>query len=724
MNFITKITRHELVTGSFYLFFGGLVGSLLSFIFNLFLARTLSYSNYGIYTSLLSLQTLLIIPSSILTTIIVRFATTYFSKKEEDKASIFYKKMLLVGGIVAFLIFFAVAALSNLILLYLHLKDIRLVLIVAVTIAFSYLGAVNRAFLRSLMKFSYIAFTNLAGNLSRIVLGGVLVLLGFSVSGALVGVMVVPLTIFLLGFLPLVFLLKKHTNNKKIRMDTREILSYGIPASIGLISLSSFISSDVILVKHFFSPVLAGYYGGLSIIGKAIFYFTGSISLVMFPLIVKRYTKGENYKNVYFLSLFLVALPSIAVAVFYFLFPRFSVNFFLGGKEFLNIVPYLGLYGLFITVFILLNITISFLLSLKKTVIAYLVAFFAFFQIVLIYIFHSNFYQIIYVSLFCVSSLLILLWIYWITIEMVESRTLFNKIRLYLNKNSFLYRKLRDFYLEWCFSFLYKIAYFKNFKRKVALFYPEKPRPWSTLFKSFHLLGYKITSDLTQKASVVINYEDKTFGTTDATLKKLTKIRYVINANCKDISKEKVEKVFKVVFGYGLLINPTTYKDRYLKKSNLNTMHDGIILNKPEKPTKGYVYQKLINNETEKKGIFLDLRVPYILGKIPLVYLKYRPFKSRFSTYFDARVDSPEIIFSKNEIIQIKKFCKLMGLDYGELDILRDNDDKKLYIVDVNNTPSGPPHHMRKEDSMKALTITSETLFKEIQSKKYGNKID
>jgi hypothetical protein len=33
-------------------------------------------------------------------------------------------------------------------------------------------------------------------------------------------------------------------------------------------------------------------------------------------------------------------------------------------------------------------------------------------------------------------------------------------------------------------------------------------------------------------------------------------------------------------------------------------------------------------------------------------------------------------------------FCQKLGLDYGELDVLRDRIDRQLYIVDANNTPS------------------------------------
>ena len=42
-------------------------------------------------------------------------------------------------------------------------------------------------------------------------------------------------------------------------------------------------------------------------------------------------------------------------------------------------------------------------------------------------------------------------------------------------------------------------------------------------------------------------------------------------------------------------------------------------------------------------------------------------------------------VFSKQEQILILDFCKGMGIEFADLDILRDNGTGKLYIVDVNN---------------------------------------
>ena len=47
-------------------------------------------------------------------------------------------------------------------------------------------------------------------------------------------------------------------------------------------------------------------------------------------------------------------------------------------------------------------------------------------------------------------------------------------------------------------------------------------------------------------------------------------------------------------------------------------------------------------------------------------------------------------VYSPHEIGRIIQFCNKMGLDYGELDIIRDDEEGRIFIVDCNNTPGGP----------------------------------
>ena len=49
-----------------------------------------------------------------------------------------------------------------------------------------------------------------------------------------------------------------------------------------------------------------------------------------------------------------------------------------------------------------------------------------------------------------------------------------------------------------------------------------------------------------------------------------------------------------------------------------------------------------------------------------------------------------------------------LGLDYGEIDVLRDRNEGKIYIVDVNNNPAGPPEPISALDGNLAIVRLAE----------------
>jgi len=405
MNFLSRLIKHELISGSFYIFAGGMVANVFAFFLNLFLARNLSYADYAIFASLLSVITLAAIPAGSINTVIVKFATDFFVKNENDKLKIlyllFFKFVLGLSLFIIFLFFIFSVPLIN----YLHIDNVWYVIVTGFVISSFYLNTLNTAFLQSLLKFKFMALLNILGGSIKLVVGVILVILGYKVFGGLGALFSMTLGMYLVAYLPLTKILKEKSLDKKISLNTKQMFSYAVPTFVTVLFLTSFTSMDVILVKHFFSPHTAGFYAGLSLIGKVIFYFTAPIPAVMFPLLVKRHATGKNFVNLFYLALILVILPSVAITAFYFVFPNFVINLFLGGREYLYVAPYLGIFGLYLTVFSLVNVCVSFFLSLNKTNIFIFVVLAAIFQIILIYIFHSNFYQVIGVSLF-VSVLL------------------------------------------------------------------------------------------------------------------------------------------------------------------------------------------------------------------------------------------------------------------------------------------------------------------------------
>ena len=204
-----------------------------------------------------------------------------------------------------------------------------------------------------------------------------------------------------------------------------------------------------------------------------------------------------------------------------------------------------------------------------------------------------------------------------------------------------------------------------------------------------HRAGYKLTTNPHKKFDVAFSFEDTTIKVEDDTHSHLRETTSFINGKCLDISKVRVENVFRDIFGYSMMIDPRTHIGSYVKKSDTNGLHDGQILTEPTEPESGYVYQKLINNLVDKDRV-RDIRVLVIGATIPFITYRYRSTQTRFHHTSEIAVTVPENEFSPAEIETILRFCNTFGVDYGELDILRDNDDGKIYIVDVNITCGGP----------------------------------
>lgn len=305
MNFIKRIIGHELVAGSIYLLFGSIFSNLFAFLLNLFLARNLSYADYAIFASLLSIIYLAFIPANSLSAIVVKFATKYFIHKEIAKISAFYKLSFKFTFSASFIVFIVFVILSYPIITFLHINNIWYGIILAATVSVFYLNSLNLAFLQSFMKFGFISFINTFSGIIKLIVGVILVLAGFQAFSGLWSIFFMTLGSFLIAYIPLrQFIFTK--SNQVIKLPKREILKYSIPAFLTTLFLTSFTSTDVILVKHFFSPQQAGFYAGLSLIGKVIFYFTAPIPLVMFPLLVKRHSSGINFVNIFYGSLLLV----------------------------------------------------------------------------------------------------------------------------------------------------------------------------------------------------------------------------------------------------------------------------------------------------------------------------------------------------------------------------------------------------------------------------------
>ena len=251
--------------------------------------------------------------------------------------------------------------------------------------------------------------------------------------------------------------------------------------------------------------------------------------------------------------------------------------------------------------------------------------------------------------------------------------------------------------------------------RKKVLFYPDRPAPLFVIYKIFLSLGFHLTTNPSEHCDIAVKWRN-TIGTgnpffpPEAALEELAHNRRdlkILNMNCNDVSKKRVSAVFEEIFGYSTSVDPGIYSGKCVMKSNWNGLHVGEIIDCPTEVRKeGFVYEKLINNEVGN-GLVQDIRVPIFRKTIPFVYLKFRPVHERLvdrcHTLSKTVMAEVSELLTEEEVEKINQFCEKIGLEYGEIDILRDRDNQKIYIVDVNNDPFGPPSPISGDYSSTAI---------------------
>lgn len=238
-------------------------------------------------------------------------------------------------------------------------------------------------------------------------------------------------------------------------------------------------------------------------------------------------------------------------------------------------------------------------------------------------------------------------------------------------------------------------------------FAPERARPWYLIWAVAKAAGGQLATD-PARADVVMHFEDATFSpnTPPAATRRDAKL---INFNALDVSKTRVAAAFETAFGYSLAIDPAAHVGPAVEKSEVNGAHDGRIVTCPTPALPKRCYQKLIDSRGADPDLVDDLRTPTVGGVPAVVFIKRRPVAKRFqNTNSEVLLRTPEQVFSRDEIANIGAFSRDLGLDWGGLDILRDRNDGRLYIVDANKTDMGPPIALNLADKLKATRLIAE----------------
>lgn len=375
-----QLLKHSLV-----IFIGSIVAGILNYAYQLMMGRILGPADYGVLGALFSIIYFATFSFGAIRTIAMGFTSGHNDYGKMNSFLWLCLRKLAFYGLIG-LVLFSLA--SPFVAEFLNIP-LSLVLLTGIFLFLSLLAPVPMGILNGLENYTSLTVMSVLFSVVKLALGFLSVFLGYGLFGAMVALDAAQLISLALPFIILIPLLGK----KKSEIGSTDFFSYSIPVFIGIAVMNLFVNIDVILVKHYFPAVEAGYYAAASIVGKVIWFGTSALLVAMFPKVVSSKNPERILKSVLFYTL----LISSTAILLYFFIPSF-ISSVLFGSDY-KIAQYVGIFGLALGIFSVSNILVTYNLALKKTSFAFWLIPLLAVEIFGIIFFHSTLLEVIQVVL-------------------------------------------------------------------------------------------------------------------------------------------------------------------------------------------------------------------------------------------------------------------------------------------------------------------------------------
>ncbi|HLB75971.1 MAG TPA: hypothetical protein VJO72_02960, partial [Candidatus Dormibacteraeota bacterium] len=327
---------HNLLTGA-----GAVLAGVFGFAMQAFISHRLRPAEYGAAFSIITLVILLTLPASAFSRLVAwrtshELATPYGNQRSSDALLQSANRRLFLAGVALAVI---LAAASPLIGAFIHVPSLY-VLCAAPAVPFQLATPMLLGALQGEQRFH--SWSGLLAGFAAAkfaAAGGLAVVMG--ARGVLIGITLASAATYLAA---------RWLIRRRLRPSTADPLWRGSLAQLGLMGSASLaiaflMSSDIVLVKHYFSAQTAGAFVAVAAISRAIYWGMGGITGALFPKVAARHARGEPTWKLIGGSLGLAALGGTASLAVFSLAGHWILLAF-AGRQYVSGSGYLGWYAL------------------------------------------------------------------------------------------------------------------------------------------------------------------------------------------------------------------------------------------------------------------------------------------------------------------------------------------------------------------------------------------
>jgi O-antigen/teichoic acid export membrane protein len=282
-----------------------MLAGLLGVAFQSLVSHQLRPADYGAVFTVVTVITFIALPATAFTLLMARETSRGRASGHQAPSAALLRRgnraLLFLGLAIG-----SVLALSSELLARAFGVPVELWLAASIGVPFSIAFPLLLGEFQGEQRFGMFAFLITGQALLKLALAIVLGLL-LGPFGVIAGISVAGIAVYVLA---LTFLRRKLAIKPNLPWlrPTLPYLGLVVPSTIALAVL---LSSDVLLVKHYFAARPAGEYSAVAALGRAIFWGASAVAIVLFPKLTVRYVRGSRGGQLVAASLAFVVIGGV-----------------------------------------------------------------------------------------------------------------------------------------------------------------------------------------------------------------------------------------------------------------------------------------------------------------------------------------------------------------------------------------------------------------------------
>lgn len=344
---LRRLLANEFVRHNVLSFVGSVTVAALNYLYYPVLGRAMNVADFGEVQALNSLFLQVVIFLGIFNFVVVGVVAKY---EDSDTQHRLIAELEKIAALIAFVTVAVLLAFGPWIAHFFRFHDLYPFLVLLIAVVLSVPGAFRNAYLYGKRDFAGIAKAGALMAAGKLLLGLLLVLVGWRAFGAMIGMVLAQI----LTLLYISRLARRHgwlrpADYRRTRLPDLALIRPEL-AFAGLVlattfSFNSFLALDILAVKHWFDAHTAGLYAGVETLSRIVFFVNASVAGVLLPSVKPTEVAAEN-RRLLLRSAALTAALSLSVLVVFMAAPRLVIELLMGQKflVYADLLPRLGLF--------------------------------------------------------------------------------------------------------------------------------------------------------------------------------------------------------------------------------------------------------------------------------------------------------------------------------------------------------------------------------------------